>query len=123
MPCRRWTAAIPNKRAREQPDEARFHSELGLAYAGLGRKNEAKREGELAVELLPISKEALIGSDWVRNLAQIYVMVGDHDAAVEELEYLLSIVAPISGHWLRLDPIWDPLRDRPQFQALLEERN
>jgi len=114
---------VLESRAREQPDEARFHSELGLAYAGLGRKNEAIREGELAVELLPISKEALIGSDWVRNLAQIYVMVGDHDAAVEQLEYLFSIVAPISGHWLRLDPIWDPLRDRPRFRALLEERN
>ena len=106
-------------KARERPSEARFHSDLGIAYAGLGRKNEAIREGQLAVELLPISKEALRGSDWVRNLAQVYVMVGDYDAAVEQLGYLLSVAAPISQHWLRLDPIWNPLREHPGFQRLV----
>jgi serine/threonine-protein kinase len=108
-------------RVAQQPNEARFHSDLGIAYAGLGRNREAAEQGELAVRLLPISQEAILGPDQVMKLAQIYVMVGEYDAATERLEYLLSIPWWISHHWLRLDPLWEPLRDHPRFQALLEQ--
>ena len=107
-------------RVAAQPDEARFHSELGLAYAGLGRARDAIEAGQRAVELLPTSKEALFGADWARNLAQIYTMVGDYDAAVDELENLLSINAAICGHWLQLDPIWGPLHSNSRFRALID---
>nr|NIV10790.1 hypothetical protein [Fodinibius sp.] len=65
----------------EQPEDSRFHTSLGIAYAGLGRKEDALREGKKGVELLPISKEAWRGSYRLKDMAIIYTMVGDHDAA------------------------------------------
>lgn len=91
---------------------------LGVAYAGLGRKDEAIREGEKAVELLPISKDAFSGPDHVERLAEIYVRVGENDRAIDQLEQLLSIPSRLSPALLRLDPIWDPLRDDPRFRRL-----
>ncbi len=107
----------------ELPDEARFHSELGIAYAGLGSREKAVQEGRRAVQLRPVSREAVLGPDWVRNLARIYLMLGMHDAAVEQLEQLLSVPSTMSGHWLRLDPIWTPLRGHEGFERLLTGAN
>ena len=79
-------------------------------------------KGKRGVELYPVSKDALIGPKRVRDLAVIYTMVGEYDAALDEIEYLLSIPSwYMSVPRLRLDPIWDPLRDHPRFQALLEK--
>jgi TolB-like protein/Tfp pilus assembly protein PilF len=107
-------------RVKQHPEDALVHSSLGIAYAGLGQKEQAIREGEIAVELLPVSKEALVGTTPVENLAQIYTMVGEYDAAVDKLEYLLSVPSLASTLLLQLDPRWDPLRDHPRFQALLD---
>jgi tetratricopeptide (TPR) repeat protein len=106
-------------RIEEQAEDSQLHSALGIAYAGLGRKEEAIREGKLAVELLPISKEAHRGTYRATDLAQIYSMVGEADAAIDQIEHLLSIPSPLSVALLRLDPIWDPLRDHPRFQRLI----
>jgi len=105
----------------EQPDYARFHSALGIAYTGLGRKEDAIREGKLAVELLPVSKEAMRGPYRIEDLARIYVMVGEHDKAIDWLEDLLSIPGPLSIPLLRIDPTWDPLRNHPRFKKLIEQ--
>ena len=70
---------------------------------------------------MPVSHDALDGPSFVVSLAQIYSMVGEFDAAIDQLEYLLSIPATFSVQLLRLDPFWDPLRDHPRFQALLEK--
>ena len=105
----------------ERPEDARFHSSLGIAYAGLGRKEDAIREGRLGVELLPVTKEAMRGLSKVQDLARIYVMVGEYDLAIEQLEYLLSIPSELTISLLRLDPVWEPLRDHPRFKKLLEE--
>ncbi len=104
----------------EQPEDVRFHSSLGIAYVGLGRKEDAIREGKLAVELLPVSKEALVGPLRVEDLARIYVMVGEFDAVIDQIEYLLSIPGVVSIPLLRLDSAWDPLRDHPRFKKLVE---
>lgn len=106
---------------RAQPEDARLHGALGIAYAGLGRKEDAIREAKRGVELLPVSKEAWRGQYRIRDLAQVYVMVGEHDAAIDQLEFLLSVPSEISVPWLRLDPTWAPLRGHPRFQALLEK--
>jgi hypothetical protein len=68
---------------------------------------------------MPVEREALLGPDWLRYLAQVYMMVGDPDRALGELERLLSIESSLTVHWLRLDPLWDPLRAYPPFQELL----
>ncbi len=103
------------------PGDHRIRRALGIAYAGLGRKEDAIREGRRAVELCPVSKDALQGPGVVWNLAVIYTMVGEYDAALEEIEYLFSVPSYMSVPWLRLDPSWDPLRDHPRFEALLEK--
>jgi serine/threonine protein kinase/Tfp pilus assembly protein PilF len=107
-------------KTREWPEDARVHSSLGLAYAGLGRKEEAILEGKKAVELLPVTKDAWRGPYRVWDLARIYAMVGEHDAAIDQLEYLLSIPSEISIPLLRIDPTWEPLRDNPRFQKMLK---
>lgn len=108
-------------RAKEFPDDHRLHYPLGVAYAGLGRKQEAIREAKLSVELFPISKDVLEGTYRVGGLAHIYTMVGEYEDAVDQIEYLLSIPSRLSVACLRLDPRWDPLRDHPRFQKLLEK--
>ena len=54
-------------------------------------------------------------------LARVYTMIGDYGAAVEQLDRLLSVPSEISVPLLRINPAWDPLRDDPRFQALLEK--
>jgi len=106
---------------RTQPEDARFHSALGIVYAGLGRKQEAIREGKRGVELLPVSKEAWRGTYRVRDLAVIYAMVGEQSAALDLLEDLLSTPSEITSQFLRIDPTWIPLRNNPRFQKLLTQ--
>jgi len=106
-------------KAKEWPEDARIHSSLGLAYAGLGRKEDAVREGKKAVDLLPVAKDAWRGPFRVEDLARIYVMVGEYDPAIDQLEYLLSIPSQISIPFLKLDSTWEPLRDNPRFQKIL----
>ncbi len=115
--------SILKTKVQQQPEDARFHSSLGIAYAGLGRKQEAVREGKSAVDLLPVTKEAWKGTFRVEALAKIYVMVGEFDAAIEKLEYLLSIPSEVSIPLLQLDPAWNPLRDHPRFKKLVELKN
>jgi serine/threonine protein kinase/tetratricopeptide (TPR) repeat protein len=106
---------------RKNPDDPRYHSSLGIAYAALGRKEEAIREGKKAVELLPVAKDAFYGLPYVEDLAFIYTLTGETDAAVDRLEYLLSIPSWISAAWLRMDTQWDLLREKPGFVRLLEK--
>jgi serine/threonine protein kinase/tetratricopeptide (TPR) repeat protein len=112
---------ILESKIKEQPEHARFRSALGIAYAGLRRKEDALREGKLAVKLLPVSKEAMKGPYRVEDLARIYVMVDEFDAAIDRLEHLLSIPGPISIPLLQLDPSWNPLRNHPRFKKLIKE--
>ncbi|XRD81895.1 winged helix-turn-helix domain-containing protein [Dyella halodurans] len=105
----------------ERPDDADLHLTLGYAYAGLGRKTEAVTEGERAVALMPVSEDALTGVDMLEHQAQLYVLVGQPDQAIALIERVLSLPAGgiMSSALLRLDPVWDPLRDDPRFKALL----
>ncbi len=108
------------EKVKENPEDSRLHSALGIAYAGLDRKEEAIKAGKKGVELLPVSKEAWAGSYRVMDLAQIYAMVGEPDTAINQIKYLLTIPGELTISLLRIDPKWDPLRDHPRFQKLIE---
>jgi len=106
---------------------ADLHGNLGFAYAFLGRFDEARREGAAAVQLNPISRDAVEG---VRSAAQdagIHVLTGDRDGAIERLTRLMSLPTTwgyygpsmISTAVLRLDPLYDPLRSDPRFAKLV----
>jgi len=112
---------IENK-AREQPKDERLHDALGLVYAYLELKEEAIQEGKRAVEIVPITKDAM-STGSIENLARIFALCGENEEAINQIEYLLSIPAGwhISIHSLQLDPIWDPLRQHPRFQQLLKK--
>jgi serine/threonine protein kinase/tetratricopeptide (TPR) repeat protein len=109
-----------------QQGDPRYHAALGLVYAYLGNKQEAVREGNRAVSLHPISIDAAIGPIYVLNLAKIYTIIAEHNQAIEQLEYLLSIPSCeylwnlVTVPCLRLDPTWDPLRRYSKFQQMLE---
>jgi serine/threonine-protein kinase len=104
-----------------RPHDYRIYSALGHAYALLGRSEEAVRAGQRAVELMGTSRDAFDGPTQEIELAKIYTRVGQSDMALDLIEKLLSIPCDFSVGLLRLDPVWDPLRDHPRFQALLEE--
>jgi len=99
--------------------DSRYHSALGIAYAGLGRKADALMEGRKGVALLPISTEAWRGGYRLRDLAYIQALVGEEDAAVESLSQLLAVPAEISAVWLRNSPPWSMLWNNQKFQKLV----
>jgi tetratricopeptide (TPR) repeat protein len=107
---------------RRLPDDPEIHAVLGLIYAGLGRREEAIRAGQRAVELRPITQDAVEGPMYLRYLALIYTRVGEREAAIDELDRLLSIpFFQLSVPLLELEPWWDPLRAHPRYQALVRK--
>jgi serine/threonine protein kinase/tetratricopeptide (TPR) repeat protein len=114
-------AQLLEREIRARPHDYRLHSAIGHAFALLGRNEDAVRAGEHAVELMPTSKDALVGPRLGIELAEIYTRVGETNKALNQIEELISIPCSLSTGVLRLDPAWDPLRDHPRFQALLEK--
>lgn len=94
----------------------RLYSHLGIAYAGLGQKEKAVEEKKKAEELLHASKSNIPCSE---RLALLYVMLGENEAAIDQLKCLLSIPGHLSIPYLRIDPTWAPLRDHPRFKKLI----
>ena len=94
---------------------------LGIAYAGLGDKEKAIQFGKRAMGLYSVDMDAWGGLIRVADLAWIYVMVKEYDAALEQLEIILSRPGPYSAALLNLDPKWKPLWDNPKFIRLIEK--
>jgi eukaryotic-like serine/threonine-protein kinase len=101
------------------PDDQVLHSHYGLALAYLGRKAEAIREGKRGVELLPVGQDGIWGPRAQHQLARIYLLVGEPEKALDQLEPLLKIPYYLSPGWLRIDPTFDPLRGNPRFQRMV----
>ena len=114
-------AVVLEGRSSARPDDPALRAELALAYAGLGRRGDAIREGRRAVELRPLSRDTWLGVDMLSHLAVMYAKLGEADSAVKHLRVLLEVPSWISVPGLRADPTWDPIRRSPGFRALLRE--
>src|SRR6266403_4198008 len=112
---------IVEESVRDVPDDPGRHAQLGAIFAGLGRKEEALREGKRAVALLPESKDAFEGPQVTIALAQIYCWTGEKEQALQLIERSLSTPNGINVPLLKLDPVWDPIRDDPRFKALIDK--
>lgn len=106
---------------REGPNDAARHLELAFILVGLDRKGEAIAEGRRAAELMPESNDAFDGPQIAVALAQIYARSGEKDRALQLLNRLLQTPNGVTAPLLQLDPIWDPLRNDPRFEALIEK--
>jgi len=113
------TARVALEEKLAAQDDAQLHVLLGTALAYLGRRDEAVREGRRAVEMMPISKEAFTGPYIQHQLARIFILVGEPEQALDQLEPLLRVPYLLSPGWLRIDPTFDPLRSNPRFQRLV----
>src|SRR5882724_5494038 len=111
--------AEQEKLVQAHPDNAGAVCVLGLIEAGLGRKEEAVREGWRAVELLPVEKDKLQGTRVVVCLAMIAAWIGDNNLACEQLAIALKYPTSPSYGQLKLLPFWDPLRGDPCFEKIV----
>jgi TolB-like protein/Tfp pilus assembly protein PilF len=110
-------------RQQQEPGSYSIASSLGFCEAGLGNKEAALREGERAMSLLPTADDAVFGPVAEENLAGIEAQVGELERAIGRIERLLVTpygAFPLTQALLRLDPVWDPLRQHPRFKALVE---
>jgi TolB-like protein/Tfp pilus assembly protein PilF len=102
-----------------QPDFAEGLSALGMLDAALANKDDAIREGQRAVELLPPSKDAVVGPLLLRNLSTIHAWTGEKAAAIQELKEVASMPSYLSYGLLLRDPAWARLRDEPGFKKIV----
>jgi tetratricopeptide (TPR) repeat protein len=104
------------------PDDARMHVALGTALAGLGRGPDAVREAERALELMPLSRDALIAQQIHLQAAAVFADAGQPDRAVQLLAALFE--QPVYGYARRqlgVDPTWERLRSRQDFRRLQQQ--
>ncbi|MGZ5513416.1 MAG: TPR end-of-group domain-containing protein, partial [Chthoniobacterales bacterium] len=110
---------IAEQRVTTSPSDPNGHIMLAAAQAFLGEKDAAIASAQRAQELLPVSKDAFDGPAIMEAAAEIYAILGEKDRALQTLEELAKIPSPQSTEMLKLNPIWDPIRDDPRFQQLL----
>jgi len=107
------------KMLHDQADYAEAICALGVIDAALGNKEDAIREGQRAVDLMPVSKNAIEGLLLIKYLALIYAWTGEKDRALKQLDKAAKLPSYLSYGQLRLHPIWDPLRGDPRFDKIV----
>src|SRR6059058_5408296 len=106
---------------KRSPDAADTHVQLAKVLAYLNEKDSALAEAQHATELLPESKDAFGGPEITGGVAEVHAILGDNDRAIEILDGLLGRPSAVTVQGLKVNPIWDPLRNDPRFQALIEK--
>jgi TolB-like protein/tRNA A-37 threonylcarbamoyl transferase component Bud32/Flp pilus assembly protein TadD len=116
-----FTAArtVQEAQVRAQPDYPSHLAGLGIIDAVLGRKEEALREGRQAIELAPVEKNSIHRAFALTGFALICTWVGERDLAITQLEDVAKMPGGPTYGALRLDPLWDPLRDDPRFEKIV----
>jgi hypothetical protein len=109
------------RKVEADPTNPPLLSALGCVDIALGRKELGIAEAKLAVEMLPISKDAVDGPQMLLNLAGVYALTNEPDLAFEALDSLAKMPNGVYYGQLKLDPCWDPLRKDPRFDKLLVE--
>jgi tetratricopeptide (TPR) repeat protein len=116
---------------KEQPENVSLISDLALTNMGLGDKAAALAFAEQDIAAAPLEKDALTGPFPIEILARVAAQMGEPDRAIAALQKLLSIPStsplaggnvPLTPALLRLDPMFDPLRNDPRFQKLCEDK-
>jgi TolB-like protein/class 3 adenylate cyclase/Tfp pilus assembly protein PilF len=113
--------AVAEGQVKRTPDAEESHIQLGKTLAFLGERDAAVAEAQRASELRPESKDAFGGPEVTESVAQVYAILGEKDRAIELLDRLLSRPSGITVEILKVNPIWDSLRNDPNFQALLSK--
>jgi serine/threonine-protein kinase len=108
---------------KQNPDDESAHARLAEALAWLGEKDAALAEIGRAMQLLPESKDAFGGPEITNSAAEIHGIIGDVAGAVAILDGLLSRPSAITVPGLKVNPIWDSIRNDPRFQALLDKHS
>jgi TolB-like protein/HEPN domain-containing protein len=103
----------------ENPNDYRLYATMGKCYALIGNVKEAVIYGEKAVDMMPVTLDALVGILLEEGLMEIYILTGNYDLALDKLEYLLSVPSLVDIGNLKIDPIFDNLRDLPRFQEII----
>jgi tetratricopeptide (TPR) repeat protein len=106
---------------KKSPDAADAHIHLAKVLACLGEKDAALSEAQRATELRPESKDAFEGPEITEQVAQVHAILGDNARAIEILDGLLNRPSSVTVEGLKMNPLWDSLRNDPQFQALLNK--
>src|SRR5215471_9298509 len=121
--CEEARVLLEGQLAKRRPDDRTSGSELAWIYVYLGRNADALRVAREAAESSPIERDTLVGTDFLVGLAQIEARAGQPEEAVKILRQLLTIPAGefVSLTRLKIDPVWDPIRNAPGFQKLLSE--
>ena len=109
------------KELSERPDDLFARAELAWVYLALGRKADALRLSQEAADLLTIEMDAVLGATGQLGLAEMEAWTDEGEAAIKRLRHLLSIPSGLSIARLKIDPVWDPIRNDPGFQQLLTE--
>ncbi len=112
---------LAQERVNVSPLDPDAHIILATVLGFLGEKESALAEAQRALELLPVSKDAFHGPDIALSAAEIYAQVGENDRAFQTLEELAKIPSPLCPQMLRLNPIWDPIRDDARFPQIVEK--